>query len=88
METASFIGFIETICYILFFYYVFKFVVRLLLPVIVKKLFEKVGQNFQPNTQSQKNTTNPENGNVPKKPIAKPRETNKVGEYVDFEEID
>jgi hypothetical protein len=64
------------------------------LPLLVKKVVEKAGQNFQQQQQQysqdnswQKtsskdeiiyNTTNAKN----------PRETKKVGDYVDYEEID
>ena len=92
MQTASFTGFIETIFYILAFYYIFKFLAKLFLPLLVKKVVEKAGQNFQQQQQyaqdnswqkTQKdeviyNTANAKN----------PRETKKVGDYVDYEEID
>ena len=93
MQTASFSGLIETIFYILTFYYVFKFLARLFLPLVVKKVVEKAGENFQKQQQSSQdnswkktsnndeiiyNTTNTKN----------PRETKKVGDYVDYEEID
>ena len=55
MEMASFAGFIETLFYILMFYYVFKFLARLFLPYMVKKVVEKAGQNFQEQYQNQKN---------------------------------
>ena len=88
METASFSGFIQTICYILMFYYVFKFLARLLLPIMVKKVVEKAGRNFQQQYQNQQNP-NAQEEKVPNTAsTTKPRETKKVGEYVDFEEID
>ena len=88
METASFSGFIETICYILMFYYVFKFLARLLLPLMVKKVVEKAGQNFQQQYQNQQNPNNQEEKVSNTSTSSKPRETKKVGEYVDFEEIE
>lgn len=88
METASFSGFIETICYLLMFYYVFKFLVRLLLPIMVKKVVEKAGQNFQQQYQNQQNPNNQEQKVSNTASASKPRETKKVGEYVDFEEIE
>ena len=92
MQTASFSGFLETICYILAFYYIFKFLARLFLPMMVKKVVEKAAGNFQQQYQSK-----PHNNNaVPSKDEiiyntaqpTKPRETKKVGEYVDYEELD
>lgn len=88
METASFSGFIETLCYILMFYYVFKFLARLLLPIMVKKVVEKAGQNFQQQYQNQQNPNDGEAVFTDTSKNSKPRETKKVGEYVDFEEID
>ncbi|MFH6972482.1 DUF4834 family protein [Flavobacterium petrolei] len=93
MQTASFIGFIKAIFYMIAFYYIFRFLAKLFLPLIVKKVVEKAGENMQKQqqyaqdntwkkTQSKDeviyNTTNSKN----------PRETKKVGDYVDYEEID
>jgi hypothetical protein len=88
MEMASFIGFIETLCYILFFYYVFKFLARLFFPYMVKKVVEKAGQNFQEQYKNQKNQNYNQDPNPGNTSNSKPRETKKVGEYVDFEEIE
>ena len=89
MQTASFTGFIKAIFYMIAFYYIFRFLAKLFLPLLVKKVVEKAGQNMQQQqqdtwkkTQSKEeilyNTTNSKN----------PRETKKVGDYVDYEEID
>ncbi|WP_348813507.1 DUF4834 family protein [Flavobacterium maritimum] len=94
MQTASFTGFIKALFWMLAFYYIFKFLAKLFLPLLVKKVVEKAGQNFQQQQQQYSqdnswqttaskdeiiyNTTNAKN----------PRETKKVGDYVDYEEID
>ena len=88
MEMASFAGFIETLCYIIFFYYIFKFLARLFLPYMVKKVVEKAGQNFQQHYQNQQNQTNTQDSDPVNPTDSKPRENKKVGEYVDFEEIE
>ena len=85
---ASFAGFIETLFYILFFYYVFKFLARLFLPYMVKKVVEKAGQNFQQQHQNQQNQSNTQDFNPGNPTDSKLRENKKVGEYVDFEEIE
>jgi bacteriorhodopsin len=85
MEMASFAGFIQTLFYILFIYYVLKFLARLFLPYMVKKVVEKAGQNFQQQHQNQQNNSNTKESNTTD---SKPRENKKVGEYVDFEEIE
>lgn len=93
MQTASFYGFLRTLFYIIAFYYIFKFLAKLFLPLLVKKVVEKAGANFQQQQQHAQdaswkktpindeviyNTANSKN----------PRETKKVGDYVDYEEID
>tara|TARA_R110000868_G_scaffold49204_3_gene158782 strand:- start:37 stop:318 length:282 start_codon:yes stop_codon:yes gene_type:complete len=93
MQTASFTGFIRTLFYILAFYYIFKFLAKLFLPLLVKKVVEKAGQNFQQQQQrSQGPAWNQTQANdeviYDTKNDKNPRETKKVGEYVDYEEID
>jgi len=92
MQTASFTGLIETLFYIMAFYYIFKFLARLFLPIVVKKVVEKAGQNFQQQYQSQasanQGASNSDEIIYDTTKNAKPRETKKVGEYVDYEEID
>jgi hypothetical protein len=91
MEMASFNGILKTIFYILAFYYIFKFLARLFLPIMVKKVVEKAGENFQKQYQSnyQHKANSSQDGFVNQNPKTdKPRETKKVGEYIDYEEID
>jgi hypothetical protein len=92
METASFSGFVRTIFYILMFYYVFKFIAKLLLPLLVKKVVQKAGENFQQQRYDQNNSrekTNIKDEIIYDTAKAKnPKETKKVGDYVDYEEID
>ena len=85
METASFTGFLRTLLYIVLFYYIFKFVMRLLAPYLLKKAVEKVQQNMHDQTSQYYTRQQP----APEEAKRKyPRETKKVGEYVDFEEIE
>lgn len=92
MQTASFSGFIKTLFYFIAFYYVFKFLARLFLPLVIKKVVEKAGQSFQQqygsNTSSQQTTSKRDEIILDSTKNTKPRETKKVGEYVDYEEID
>ncbi|MCL6461930.1 protein of unknown function [Flavobacterium micromati] len=92
MQIASFTGFLKVLFYMIAFYYIFRFLAKLFLPLIVKKVVEKAGQKMQHQQQQQQNnwkktqttdeviynTTNSKN----------PKETKKVGDYVDYEEID
>lgn len=85
MQIASFQGVIKTIFYFIVFYYIIKFVMRFLAPILLRKAMEKAQQSFkqqqsyQPPAPSQTTFETPNS--------AKPRETKKVGEYIDFEEI-
>lgn len=92
MDTASFNGFLKTIFYIIAFYYIFRFLAKLFLPMLVKKAVEKAAQNFQQHQYgpytNRPPQQSPENITVDTTKAAKSRETNKVGEYVDYEEID
>ena len=83
METASFNGLLKAILYILAFYYIFKFLARLFLPVIAKKVVEKASEQFQQQQQFNQQQTNTQTSNTDK-----PKEKKIVGEYVDYEEID
>lgn len=85
METANFGNLIKTLFWIVVIYYVVKFLARLFLPVLAKKVVEKASQQFQNQQQQYTNqTSNTNRASAPEKP----REAKKVGEYVDFEEID
>jgi hypothetical protein len=93
MQTASFSGFIEMVFFMIAFYYIFKFLYRLFLPLLVKKVVEKAGQNFQQHQQRAQQTTwkkTPNNQEIiiDTANSKNPRETKKVGDYVDYEEID
>ena len=86
METANFGSLIKTICWIFFIYYALKFLSRLFLPVLAKKVVEKASEQFQKEQQQQQNQQAYTNNQSVKSD--KPHETKKVGDYVDFEEID
>jgi hypothetical protein len=93
MQTASFTGFIKALFYMIAFYYIFRFLAKLFLPLIVKKVVEKAGQNMQQQQQQQQqntwnNTQSKDEIIYNSENVKKPRETKKVGDYVDYEEID
>jgi hypothetical protein len=69
----------------------FKFLAKLLLPLIVKKVVKKAGENYQQQQEKAQDTSwkkgNPEmiiynDSNL------KNQEKLKVGDYVDYEELD
>ncbi len=93
MQTAGFSTVLDTLFVIITFYYIFKFLAKLFLPLLVKKVVEKAGENFHKKQQySQDNSWNktPNNDEViyNTSNTKKPHETKKVGDYVDYEEID
>lgn len=87
METASFTGLLRTLLWIIFIYYALKFLMRLLAPYLFQQVVKKAEENFRQQQQNyqqqysqqtqQQNTKN-----------EMPREKKKVGEYIDFEEIE
>jgi CRISPR/Cas system endoribonuclease Cas6 (RAMP superfamily) len=87
MQQASFNGLLKSILYIFAFYYIIKFLARLFLPHIVKKVVKKAEEQFNEQNkkyqnQSTSNTTNQKpNSDIPKA-------TKKVGDYIDYEEVD
>jgi Domain of unknown function (DUF4834) len=87
MQTASFTGFIKMIFEIILFFYVIKFLVKLFLPVLAKKVVQKAQENFEKHQNNGFNT-NQNDQIINNSKSDKPRETKKIGEYVDFEEID
>lgn len=93
MQTASFVGFVRTLFYIMAFYYVLKFLARIFMPLIMRKVVEKASQNFnnqQQYTQDDSwNKAQSQDEILYKTPKSdRPKETKKVGDYVDYEEID
>ena len=93
MQIASFTGFIKALFYMIAFYYIFKFLAKLFLPLLVKKVVEKAGEKMQKQQQqaqdaSWKKTQTKDEVLYNTANAKNPRETKKVGDYVDYEEID
>ncbi|RZJ54244.1 MAG: DUF4834 family protein [Flavobacterium sp.] len=97
MQEASMSG-LRWILGIIAFYYIFKFLARIFFPILMKKVVEQAGENFQRQQQQQQqysqgnnwqNTrTNKDEIIIDMSNAKKPMETKKVGDYVDYEEID
>ena len=93
MQIASFTGFIKALFYMIAFYYIFRFLAKLFLPLLVKKVVEKAGEKMQKQQQqaqdaSWKKTQTKDEVLYNTANAKNPRETKKVGDYVDYEEID
>lgn len=87
MVTASFVGILRTLAIIILTYYAIKFLLRLLAPYIMQKVVKKAEQSFHQQQQqfNQRQDTAQQSSTLEKE---KKKKTEKVGEYIDFEEID
>lgn len=85
MQEASIPSFIRTLLWILAIYYILKFLARLFFPIMMRKVVQKAEEQFKQHYQDQDdfNSTNTQNTRS-----YKPKETKKVGEYIDYEEVD
>ena len=91
MDTASFTSFIRTLVWIVLIYYAIKFFFRLFGPMIFQQVVKKAGENFQQQFQQQQQYQQEyQQSHQHQAPLKqdKPHETKKVGEYIDYEEID
>lgn len=90
MQEASFSGLLKTIFWIIIIYYAIRFLAKLFLPIVAKKMVEKASEQFQQQNQQYQNQQHnqQENPNQTNIKSDKPREKNKVGEYIDYEELD
>lgn len=93
METANFSNFVRTIFFIIAFYYIFRFLARLFFPMLVKKAVEHAQDNmrdqFNQYQNAQRDPYRRQDGEITidTSNAPKPRETKKVGDYIDYEEI-
>ena len=86
IQTASILGLAKTILILLLAYSIYKYVMRILFPWIIRSVARKMAQKFNqppPNYNSQ----NEGDISIDKTEI-KQRPKQDVGEYVDYEELD
>ncbi|WP_420601368.1 DUF4834 family protein [Flagellimonas sp.] len=83
---------LQTILIVILVYYGLKLLLKWLAPKLmnyaVKKTQERFGQQFGNYQDFRSNTPNEGETTVSKKPFRKSNPSKKVGEYIDFEEID
>ncbi|MEO8517489.1 MAG: DUF4834 domain-containing protein [Flavobacterium sp.] len=86
MQEASFPGLIRDIIFFIGFYYLVKFLGRLFLPMIMRKVVSKAQENFNQQAQGHFNTRN----NTDFQSSKSENKSNKRedGDYVDYEEVD
>lgn len=101
MDKADISGFFRTVIWMVLIYYAIKYLFRLLGPFLLQKAVQKVEKNFQEKardfygqganqykeTYSQQNTNNSESASKSDINVNDLREKKKVGEYIDFEEL-
>ena len=92
MQFASLTGILRTLFIMVCIYYAIRLLARIFFPIMVRTVVQKAEQSFQQQQQnyqrqnSQDSFTNVDtNAN---RRSDRPRETKKVGEYIDYEEID
>jgi hypothetical protein len=89
MNTAAMPTVLKTICTIILFYYLFKFGMRLLAPYLLRKVAKKAEEHLKNQFNQQQNQqTNYQQNNEPKRDKNNIKPTKKVGEYIDFEEVE
>lgn len=81
MQEASFRNIINTLFWIVVLYYALKFLAKLLLPIMAKKVVEKAEQQFRNQHEQYRNPQQ-------SKQDTKTKESKKVGDYIDYEEIE
>lgn len=84
MQQASFMGLIRTLLIIMAVYYVIKYFMKYIAPVLLVKYVQKqAGQQVKREPVTKEGTTT-----IDKKPQEKSRINDNVGEYVDYEEVE
>jgi sortase (surface protein transpeptidase) len=84
MEMASGSSLLRTLAIIILSYYLFKFLIRIFAPIImqkaVNKMQEKMQEQYKKQQQQQQNITD-------QSTHFQSKEKEKVGDYIDYEEI-
>lgn len=90
MHEASFESILRTVLIILLIYFGFKIFIKWFGPLILKWFLKRIGQKFQQqfNGPQTSNTQKPGKVEIDKKEAKTSKSNKKVGEYIDFEEID
>jgi len=90
MHEASVQGFVRTILIFVIIYYAVKIIGRFVFPLVIKRFMGKFEQRVK-DQQAQNSPRNDEKigeTTIDKTSVKNTKESNSVGEYVDFEEVD
>ena len=90
MHEASVQGFVRTILIFVIIYYAVKIIGRFVFPLVVKRFMGKFEQRVRDQQQQKSPREDKKVGEttIDKTTIKGSKESNSVGEYVDFEEVD
>ncbi|MFK5879718.1 MAG: DUF4834 domain-containing protein [Flavobacteriaceae bacterium] len=90
MHEASVQGFVRTIFIFIIIYYAVKIIGRFVFPLVIKRFMGKFEQKFrdQQEQNSPKSDERVGETTIDKTSVKSSKESNAVGEYVDFEEVD
>ncbi|WP_447637538.1 DUF4834 family protein [Flavobacterium microcysteis] len=92
MQFASLNGVLRTLFILVCIYYGIRLLARIFFPIMVRTVVQKAEQTFQQQQQNyQRQNSQNDFVNVDtnaNRRSDRPRETKKVGEYIDYEEID
>ncbi len=90
LQEASLYGFVRTILIILLVYYGLKILSRIFAPYLVKYMSKKMQQKFEGQFGQQQQEQRHKEGEtvIDKMPKKHRSSDNKVGEYIDYEEIE
>ena len=83
---AGLVGVLKTILIFMAIYYIAKFVMRLAAPFLMQYAAKKMEQKMKDQFGNMQNQQNQSHTKATKNEI--PKEKKKVGEYIDYEEID
>jgi hypothetical protein len=88
MQEANFINVFRNIIFIVGFYYAFKFLARIFLPILMNKAVHRVQQNFEKQQSQYHSDTNSGSNAANQSQRFDKKPTKQVGEYIDYEEVD
>ena len=87
LQTASLTGLLKTLLIFVLVYTIFKYLMRLFAPLIVKSIAKKAEAHFRNQSAPKPPTQKEGEISIDKMPNSK-SSNNNVGEYVDYEEVE
>jgi len=90
MQEAGIQGFVQTIIFFIIAYYAVKLIGRFVFPLVIKRFMGKFEQRVKDQQAQNSPQSNEKVGEttIDKTSVKNTKESNTIGEYVDFEEVD